>query len=260
VTAWPHRREGRREAPGRTRLVALSLIVLASVAGMSLLPPVVQPASYHDFADQRTLFGIPRFADVATNLAFLAVGLTGLVPCIRERQPEAPWSWRVFFLGVILVGAGSTVYHRDPTDLTLVWDRLAMASAFMALAVAFTSEYVDARLERLLLVPAVALGIGSVLYWHYMGDLRAYLWVQFFPLLYLPALMLLFRSRYTRQWYLLPAFACYLLAKLAELYDRPLFVLTGERLSGHSLKHLLAALGICCLVLMLERRAPRAGE
>ena len=49
-----------------------------------------------------------------------------------------------------------------------------------------------------------------------------------------------------------------MLAKIAELYDREIFILTQRSFSGHSLKHLLAALGCYALVVMLKKRKLRA--
>jgi hypothetical protein len=73
----------------------------------------------------------------------------------------------------------------------------------------------------------------------------------------LPPLMLLLRGRHTHSWLLAAACACYLAAKFAELYDRELFAWSREIISGHSLKHLLAATGLYALVLMVKQRKPR---
>jgi hypothetical protein len=42
-----------------------------------------------------------------------------------------------------------------------------------------------------LLLPGLMLGAGSVVYWHWYDDLRLYAWVQYAPLLILPALLAL---------------------------------------------------------------------
>ena len=46
-------------------------LMLGVAAGMALLmfrlPPIPQPASYHQFADQRRWLGIPNFANVISN-------------------------------------------------------------------------------------------------------------------------------------------------------------------------------------------------
>ena len=56
----------------------------------------------------------------------------------------------------------------------------------MALFTAIVAERVCWQLSPWLVGPMVALGVGSVLYWHWTDDLRFYFVVQFFPLLALP--------------------------------------------------------------------------
>ena len=53
-------------------------LVAGSLAGLLLLPPISQDQGYHHFADQRTLFGVPNFWNVVSNLPFMAVGSVGL--------------------------------------------------------------------------------------------------------------------------------------------------------------------------------------
>ena len=50
-----------------------AIVVLVTLA--LLLPPIAQDPQYHLFADQRSWLGVPRVADVLSNLAFVAVGL-----------------------------------------------------------------------------------------------------------------------------------------------------------------------------------------
>lgn len=162
------------------------------------------------------------------------------------------------FIGVALVSLGSGYYHLAPDNGTLVWDRLPMSIGFMALSVAVLANYVNPRLEKILLAPATILGLGSVIYWHYTDDLRLYVLVQFLPLLMIPPVMLLFGATHKDRGYLLSALALYMVSKLAEHYDRAAFEGTGEIVSGHSLKHLLAALALFAVYWMLRRRAPRS--
>ena len=68
---------------------------------------------------------------------------------------------------------------------------------------------------------------------------------------------MLFQSRYTRDWLLLVALGCYALAKVAEVYDQAIFRATSEVVSGHTLKHLLAAAGCYTVLWMLQSRNPR---
>jgi hypothetical protein len=85
--------------------------------------------------------------------------------------------------------------------------------------------------------------------------LRFYIWVQLVPLLTVPVLIVLFRPRHTHQWLLLIALALYGLAKVLETYDGEIFAWTGQSVSGHTLKHLLAASSCLAVLVMLRIRA-----
>lgn len=224
-----------------------------------LLPPIAQDPAYHDFADRRGLLGIPNFLNVATNLAFLAAGLMGIALCLRRRVVLGAWrSWTACFTGTALAGLGSAYYHFAPSDATLAWDRLPMSLGFMALSVAVLADHVNPRLEKILLAPAIVFGLASVIYWRHSDDLRAYVLVQFLPLLMIPAILILYRAPRKESGPLLVALVIYLLSKLAEHFDRALFEWTGGVISGHSLKHLLAALALFVVYRMLRRRALRS--
>ncbi len=70
----------------------------------------------------------------------------------------------------------------------------------------------------------------------------------------MPAVVFLFPGGYTHQAYLFYALILYAGAKFAEAYDRQIFELLGGRISGHTIKHLLAAGSCLVIVLMLRRR------
>ena len=232
----------------------LVILVLGSLFWLLSLEPIPQNINYHSFADTRQFIGIPNFFDVLSNLPFLAVGILGLWFCLRRNLGVTRTAWIVLFVGVGLVSAGSAYYHWNPTNGTLVWDRLPMTVGFMGLFVALLGEYVNKGLASLLLFPAVVLGLATVLYWHWTDDLRPYYWVQLVPLLTVPAVMILFRSGYSHQWLLLVALVWYVLAKVTELYDLAIFDYTQGFVSGHSIKHLLAAAGCYSIFVMLKRR------
>lgn len=236
------------------RFYVLTAIPVAALAVAMMLGPIAQPQSYHLFADRRAWLGVPNFGDVASNGAFLVTGALGLVACIRWRPEGARRSWIVFFGGVVLVCAGSAYYHWSPTDQTLVWDRLPMTIGFMGLYIALLSEFVAARLERYLLVPAVLLGIASVAYWVFTDDLRFYFGVQVLSLASVAAIVLTFRNSRRQNRYLGAAFVCYAIAVACEQLDRPIFELLNHAISGHTLKHLFAALAPFWIYRMLRAR------
>ncbi|HKQ30360.1 MAG TPA: ceramidase domain-containing protein [Burkholderiales bacterium] len=232
------------------RGATLILLLALTLIGILSAGPIAQHERFEQFADGRTFLAIPNFLNVASNLPFLIVGVAGLF--LRGVSRDSAWYW--FFAGIGLICLGSSYYHLFPNHGSLVADRLPMTMAFMALFVALLSEHADERLERRILWPAMLIGMASVVWWYASNDLRLYLWVQVAPLLTIPLVMSLYRARFTHRIYLLYGLVLYVLAKLAEFYDQSLFDLTGGIMSGHSLKHLLAAGGILCVYLMLARR------
>lgn len=243
------------------RLQLLWLVValtLVAVLVTLLLPAIPQNTAYHQFADQRRLLGIPNFWNVVSNLPFVLVGITAmLLPVPAQRRDLAP-AVRVFALALLLTGLGSGWYHLDPSNASLLWDRLPMAVGFMAFFSVVISLGLDLRLGQRLLWPLAAVGLLSVLYWYIgelggAGDLRIYGLVQFLPMLLLPIILLgsVRQIEYLAFWW---AFALYGAAKLAEAADVPLFELTG--FSGHALKHLFAAAGGAVVLYGLLRPQP----
>ena len=244
-----------------TRYWREAVLLLVLVAPLLLLlagNPIPQDAGLIHYADNRAFLGVPNFFDVASNLVFLLVGLVGL--STGATRNGAARSWLVAFLGTALVCFGSGYYHWAPDSERLVWDRLPMTLAFMGLFVALLSEHMGERLERVLLAPALIAGIASVLWWHYTNDLRFYIWVQLAPFLAIVVVLFAFPGRYTHRAYLLLGLALYALAKISEAYDGEIYSLTARSLSGHTLKHLLAAGAVLVVYLMLLRRAPIAAH
>lgn len=163
-------------------------------------------------------------------------------------------------MGLALTGIGSSYYHANPNNSTLTWDRMPLTIAFMGLFTAILAERLCWQLSGWLLGPMVVLGIVSVVYWHMTelqdaGDLRFYFVVQFFPLLALPVLLLAFPPRYTGTTDLAAMLACYVLAKILEIFDREIYA-EGRLVSGHTLKHLVAGLSAYFVLFMLKRRRP----
>ena len=238
-------------------ILIFSGLAVASLAGLLVLPPIPQDQGYHQFADERTIFGIPNFWNVVSNLPFLAVGAAGLR---RFRDDPATV---VFFLGVFLTGIGSSYYHWNPNDGTLFWDRLPMALSFAAILALVVSERVDARSGAILLWPALAIGVFSLVLWRWTDDLRLYFWVQFFPGIAVIVLFLLYPPKYTGTRYWIAAAVLYALAKVFEFTDEPIYS-AANLLSGHTLKHFAAA-GACYAILryfqtrrpIMQSRQPR---
>jgi hypothetical protein len=232
----------------RPLLIFLGLMA-ASLIALWFVPSIPQDQAYHQFADQRTILGIPNFWNVVSNLPFALVGAVGLWQFHRDPATV------VFFAGVLFTAFGSAYYHWAPSDGTLFWDRPPMALAFSAVLAAAVEERIDGRAGRLLLWPLIALGIVSMLVWRWTGDLRLYAWVQFFPILALPVLFALVRPKYTGTMYWVVAAGWYVLAKIFEFADGAIYS-AGQLISGHTLKHLAAAAAAYAILRYFQTRRP----
>ncbi len=234
-----------------------------SIAAAFLLPAMPQPIAYHDFADQRQLFGIANFLDVASNAGFLLVGVAGLFVVFKPRTPFEHNSERlpyaIFFVGLVLTALGSGYYHLQPDNEHLFWDRLPMTIAFMSLIAAQIVDRISARVGLLLLLPMLLTGIASAVYWLVTeragaGNVVPYGILQAYSVVMLLAIAWLYPSRYTRGNDIYWVFTAYVLSKLLETFDKELLAV-GRLLSGHTLKHVAAAIaGLVVLRMLLLRR------
>jgi hypothetical protein len=241
------------------RAWTLGFVTLAGIVAAMLFPPIPQDPAYHRFIDARTIAGVPNFWDVASNLPFLLVGVYGLLKLPQLASPILRPAYVTFCLGVIGVAFGSGFYHYSPSTPALVWDRLPMSIAFMALFFAVLVDRVPLSAIGKVLWPLVIVGIGSVVYWSWTetqgrGDLRPYGLVQFLPILLMPLMLLVYSgSRRSEPW-LWGTFAAYALAKVTEHYDVPIYQALG--LSGHTIKHLLSGVAVFFAVQVLLRLDP----
>jgi len=237
-------------------------VKVLAVAAALLIPAMPQPVAYHDFADHRDLLGIHNFLDVASNGAFLVVGFYGLVVALGRRArfeftlERLPYV--VFFVGVTLTAAGSAYYHLNPDNETLFWDRLPMTIAFMGLVCSQIVDRISVRVGLALLIPMLMLGAASVIYWRVteragVGNVVPYGVLQGYSVVILLLMAVMKPSRYTHGKMLYWVFGWYVLSKVLETFDAQVLGL-GHVVSGHTLKHLVAAFAGVAACLMLTRR------
>jgi hypothetical protein len=221
-------------------------VALVAIVGTLLVPRIPQDPSYHLFADTRTIAGIPNFWNVISNAPFALVGIYGLILMPRVARSLRP-GYITFCVAVIGVCFGSAYYHYAPSTPALVWDRLPMSIAFMAVFTLVLGDRVNPALSRTLLGPLLIIGAASVFYWSWterqgVGDLRPYALVQFLPLLLIALMLWLYPGNRESTGWLWWSFLMYFLAKVAERFDAPVYQAVG--FSGHSIKHLLSAVAV----------------
>ncbi|SFP54093.1 hypothetical protein SAMN05443579_112127 [Variovorax sp. PDC80] len=248
----------------------LGLLLLIGIVGPVL--PAAEVAIALVFADTRAWHGLPNAMDVLSNLPFLLMGCWGLYWLNRIDRahhealsgfPLAPpasdppdntldCAW-LFFAGLIATAAGSAFYHLAPDAPRLAADRAGMAVAFAGLIGMAVCERVSQRagwpaawfvLTTGLLSAEIAQETGNVLPWAL---------VQFGGMALVLTLALSRPISGAVGLRLGWVIAAYVLAKAFELADQPIYEATQGVISGHTLKHLCAALAALPVLTALQR-------
>ncbi|MBS0340364.1 MAG: hypothetical protein JSS56_07535 [Proteobacteria bacterium] len=266
----PRRRLSRRES----WLIGAALVLL--VLGLTAPDLAAGPhAGSASLSDVRTLMGLPNAVDVLSNLPFLLVGAWGLFLLHRVERghdhavgpahDELPGSaldcaW-LFFAGLLVVAAASAFYHLQPDDLLrLAGDRAAMSMAFAGVMGMAVADRVSQRAGWPAACVTLAAGLLAVAAFHETGNVAPWAVVQFggMALVLWMATMRPVRGA-TRPMHLKLGWilAAYGLAKVFELADGSIYEFTQHMVSGHSLKHVAAALAALPVVGALKGLARR---
>lgn len=223
-------------------------LITAFLLGMKWETLQFDPVAYTShFADTQTYFGIPNFWNVVTNLGFLLLGVFGL-----RRVSEIPSPLRtlgmVFQLTLIGTAFGSAYFHWETTPQRLFWDQLPMSLGFGSFVGMVVADRVDLVWGKRL---AILLGVlGPLSVWNiYHGDgaTQYYLSIQFGTLFFSAVLLLLMARGNLRTGLVFLGIAVYVLAKVFESFDAEILAQLGF-LSGHSLKHLTAAVALYAIL------------
>lgn len=221
-------------------LLACALALLVACFG----PAVAQYAHYHAFADQRAWWGVPHAMDVLSNMPFAVAGAWGLVQLWRYRLARSVQRdlSALFFLGLVVTALCSSAYHWQPGDDGLVFDRLGMVVAFAGLLGLAVADRVSGRAGVTTMAVVLVCGPSAVGVWALSGNLLSWAVLQGGGMLLVVVLAM---CRPVSGAWGLPlgaVVALYALAKLLELGDHSVFAWTAGWVSGHSLKHVVAAM------------------
>ena len=261
--------------PESALLLALAIALLVACFG----PDVAQHAHYHAFADQRTGWGVPFAMDVLSNLPFAIAGVWGLVGLRhvshlaqssaqlsshargepRHQRGVQPALAALFFMGLLVTAVCSSLYHWQPDNAGLAIDRLGMVVAFAGLLGLSVADRISGRAGLATAATVLALGPLSVMVWATSGNLLPWALLQGGGML---LIVLLAACPATCKpipaaWGipLAAVIALYALAKVLEMADHSVFELTHHLVSGHSLKHGVAALAAWPVIWVMHNHA-----
>jgi hypothetical protein len=234
-------------------LAVLCVLVLLSYHS------IPQDLNYHKFADEKILFGIPNFLNVITNLPFGIIGGWGLRVAMKIREKELQQIFITLFIAFVLLMLGSGYYHLAPSNETLVDDRLPMVVLFMSFFSFIIYDYINPAKGYIAFITLNIIGIATVIYWIVTehdgeGDLRWYGLVQFFPIIAILLILILYKSAFNYKKEIILIFLFFGLAKLCESFDREIYNLLSNTISGHSLKHIFVAAAEYEILLLIRKR------
>lgn len=204
------------------------------------------------FACDETLFSVPHFFNVVTNLSFLLVGVWGLLHLARAgRLTDRRFvNWVGLWTSVVVLTFGSGAYHWYLTPATLAFDRFCITSIIAFLGAEIIAAVFGWGPSRRLSLLFVVLSAGTVVAWllgttsWFYGVLQAA-----GGLGAVGVTVWAFRRGRIGREVLQPVLlfaAFYGVAKIFEVLDAPICDLTGG-IGGHPVKHLLSAAGLLCL-------------
>jgi hypothetical protein len=163
-----------------------------------------------------------------------------------------------FFVGVLFTGFASIYYHLSPGNGRLVFDRLAMTVIFMSFLSAIIGERISVWAGLISFFPLILLGEASVFYWNVTermgsGDLRLYAVVQYYTVVVIAVILVIFPGKIPRKGDIVIVFVLFAVSKICEISDG-LILRAGHLVSGHTMKHLFAAVAVYWVLRMIRKR------
>lgn len=233
-----------------SRLLLGSVLLFAIGAALQFVWPLSQPASYHHFADMRSIGTLPNAADVLSNIVILVAGLFNLGWVIRHasRQPSQFPGMLFAAPGLILTSFGSAYYHSAPSDATLVWDRFPMTIVFAGILAMLWTSVTRQRVGWVQMLLLVAASVGTIGYWLEFNSLWPYAILQFGGLAAVVVMTAARKVDALFGWSMVIFF--YAIAKVFETFDWQIWALTGHLFAGHALKHVTSGFAGAALLLV----------
>jgi hypothetical protein len=236
-----------------TLLAAVAALLLVALLG----PTVGQPGEYHRFADQRTLWQLPMAMDVLSNFGFAIAAVFGGAALVRARSALSNVQRAMaalFFCGLLLAALGSGWYHLAPDEAGLAIDRCGMSVAFAGLLGLAAASRMSERAGACLGLAVLLLGPAAA-YMGYSGNVLPWAVLQFGGMAVVLALATRPARVGTMPVPLVAVLVAYAFAKALEINDHLIFEMSGQSISGHTLKHLAAAAAAAPVIFALSNAA-----
>lgn len=240
------------------RSILFGLLLVIALIALAIFLPTEDRAAYFEFVDQRSLLGVPNFLDVTSNFAFLIAGLFGLGIWWQNQKSE--FAQKTYFqiilaLSIIWTAFGSTYFHLAPGLQTVYWDRLPMVFAFGCIVGWLVADKIHFRSGVLIAAFLIISGSICLTLWKFgLLNLKLYYLLQYGGLVAALLMCAFFPKGHFQNSKFIMAFLIYILAKIAETYDRAVFDTLGV-ISGHTLKHLIAAYAIWVLLMLKPKKS-----
>lgn len=235
-------------------------LLLITFITLSLLWPVLplqDNPTYFDFADKRFWLGLQNTADVLSNIPFMLAGLYGF--WVIAKNKNLPRSYKhallILSVGAFLTCFGSMHFHLNPNEGTLYWDRMPMTIGFSGVVSLVILDRLNQKKGQLISSLLIAWGFLSVTGWHlHWFTLRPYLLLQYGCIIFTLLTILFTKSHLVNNRSMLIALGFYVFAKVTEKLDLAIYEKGQYIISGHTLKHLLAAVAIFLIFRIFQRK------
>lgn len=235
---------------------ALLLFAILMFLVALLGPHTTQFEHYHNFADQRSFLGIPCTCDVLSNLPFTLMGILGLLAVRKSPLTAQPSTFKdmcfLFFYGLIITSIFSSVYHLNANNSTLWLDRMGMTVAFAGMLGVAASNRISARAGKVSAYVSLILAPLSLWVWQTTDNLLPWAVFQLGGMLIILALAFMPAIEKQARLPLAGVIGWYALAKVLELGDYQVYEWTGFIVSGHTLKHIAAAMAAWPVIAFLR--------
>ena len=150
----------------------------------------------------------------------------------------------ILIIHIILLAIASAYYHLNPSNDTIFMDLMMIATTSMIVLIMFTN-YTDIRGILLYIY-----GVFSIIYWKYNNDLRPYMVILIGVPLYI--IVKHYKNLNLRNFIYIIIISNIIL-RLSEHNDHAIYKITNNQISGHTIKHIFAGIGIFYVIIMLQK-------